>query len=242
MARVVGTWQRNEHEQALRSTSRIADECVGGAAARVVSREERLMVRHPATGRPTLEDDQCADDSSRSPTTLSSDARREPYLGVKPAERVLHVPDASLALGHLQDAGRRMERELVDPAALTIDAVARLNPDLPTSPPVAIGPRLDDARMVRVHEAIKIPAPAPRDVKDGSGVEPAKDATDRPKGVALGPPTFHVGECRWAHIASRSQVHLSPSTALAKGEDRATDPLIVHAPSVRREALSGDYS
>lgn len=235
-------WQRNEHEETRRRSSRIADECVGGAAARVVSGKQRLMVGHPATSGAPVEHDQGPDDASHPPSALSRDARREPHLGIKPAERILHIPDAGLALGHLQDAGWPMERQLVDPAALAVDAVAGLDPHVPTSPPVAIGPRLDDARMVRVEEAIEVSTSAPGDVKKGSRVESAEDATDRPKGIALGPAAFHIGDGGWAHIASGGKVPLSPPSSLTQDEDHTTDALIVHSRMVRREPLSGDYA
>lgn len=63
----IGTWQRDEYEQALSCTARIADECVGRSPTRFVPGEERFVISDAtAHGRP-VRDHECANHPTHSP-------------------------------------------------------------------------------------------------------------------------------------------------------------------------------
>ncbi len=233
---MVGDWQGNEDEQAFGRAVWIADERPRGAPACVESTEEHRMFGDPTTRRATVHDHQGSDDTAHVPTALHGDPRSKPYLDVEAPNGVLHIPYASLSFGYFEDAVCSVERELINPSALAIDAVAGFVPDLPACSPMPVRPYLHQPGVIGVQQAIDIATTTPPDFEIGAAIEGVEHASDDGKRVSVDTPSLHVRDCRRADSRPRRQVRLAPPAALPEDEDHATNAPVVHRRSMHTVA------
>lgn len=225
---MVEIWQGNEGEEAANSEARPAHERPRSSAADLVTPEQHPVIRHPPPGGSTLRDHDCPHDGPDIPAALGCDTARQPNLGIEPPERLLEVPDAGLHLGHLEDAGRRVEGEQIDPAALSVDAVARLRPDLPAMAPMRLGPRSNEKGMVAVEETLHVAGRTPPDAELSIGVERVQHATNRSDRVAIDASAFDVGYRGAAQTAAPSEVLLPPAAPLPEHPDGPAKSCVMH--------------
>jgi hypothetical protein len=186
------------------------------------------MFGNAPPGRAPIRDHERADDAPNVPAALRRDTARQPDLGVESSERLLEVPDPGLHLGHLEDPGRRMECQQVDPPSLPVDAVARLRPDLPTVAPMRLRPRSHQQGMVAIEQRIEVARCAPSDGELALRIECPEHSTNRCDRVTIHAPAFDVRYRRSAQPAAASEVLLPPAAALPKHPDGPTQSRVIH--------------
>jgi hypothetical protein len=192
----------------------------------------------PASGGRVSGDDGWHDLSGR-PADLAGDERRDPRLGVDPADQLLAVHDHRLQLDH-QDGPGWMHCEQVDPTALSVPVEADFCASRPAEALEATRYQRCQGRVIGVQEPIDelaLPADIPRD-RQLDGVTDGADGSDRHLPRA---PAFEVGARSGANARRLGQVNEPPSALLSSGTDRHAESPIVHAPIVPRQALLPDF-
>jgi hypothetical protein len=206
-------------------------------ASNVEPCEQRNVIGNATPGGAALGDDQARNDVRRAPAAALRKHHGDSQLYVAPAEQIADVPQAGLDLGDVEDCGRRMERQQVDPPAVAVVVEARFGPDLPRCGRLAARPRVLKSGMVGIEEPVEVAMTAPQRLEREARIERPEQCAHRRDRIPIHPAELHVRYRRHAHAGAVSEVALAPPASESKGADRSTDAPILHRSRMARRAL-----
>lgn len=197
------------------------------------------MACHPPSSGGVLCHDETWNNGPRCPSELAGDPPREPDLDVDGPKQSLEIGDDRLDFDYQNGVSRRVPRQQIDAAPLSVAAEGDLHPNDPAGGLEELREGRLKSRMARIQEPIQLAA-SPPTVHLKVDVERLADAAKRADGEAGRPLPLQLGDHTPTDTSATGEIDLAPSQAKPNGtHDLSERP--IHVGIVRAGPLPPAY-